>query len=40
MSDVPAWSVKLTLGGVDFRKVNIRLPGKGDLNSHGARPVY
>ena len=23
-----------------FRKVDIRLPGKGDSNSHGARPVY
>ena len=22
------------------RKVDIRLPGKGDLNSRGARPVY
>jgi len=22
------------------RKVDIRLPGKGDSNSHGARPVY
>jgi len=23
-----------------FRKVYIRLPGKGDSNSRGARPVY
>ena len=23
-----------------FRKVDIRLPGKGNSNSHGARPVY
>ena len=23
-----------------FRKVDIRLPGKGDSNSHGARPVH
>jgi len=22
------------------RKLDIRLPGKGNLNSHGARPVY
>jgi len=22
------------------RKVDIRLPGKGNSNSHGARPVY
>jgi len=22
------------------RKVDIRLPGKGDSNSHGTRPVY
>ena len=23
-----------------LRKVDIRLPGKGNSNSHGARPVY
>ena len=23
-----------------IRKVDIRLPGKGDSNSHGARPVH
>jgi len=23
-----------------IRKVDIRLPGKGNSNSHGARPVY
>ena len=23
-----------------FRKVDIRLPGKGNSNSHGARPVH
>jgi len=23
-----------------FRKVDIRLPGKGNSNFHGARPVY
>ena len=22
------------------RKVDVRLPGKGDSNSHGARPVH
>ena len=22
------------------RKVDVRLPGRGDLNSHGARPVH
>jgi hypothetical protein len=22
------------------RKVDVRLPGKGNANSHGARPVY
>ena len=26
--------------GLPFRKVNIRLPGKRQLNSHGARPVH
>ena len=25
---------------VRTRKADIRLPGKGDANSHGARPVY
>jgi len=25
---------------VTSRKVDVRLPGKGDSNSHGARPVY
>ena len=23
-----------------FRKVDVRLPGKGNSNSHGARPVH
>ena len=27
-------------GWVVLRKVDIRLPGKGDSNSRGARPVY
>ena len=26
-------------GGMEPRKVDARLPGKGDSNSHGARPV-
>ena len=26
--------------GTSFRKVDVRLPGKGDSNSHGARPVH
>jgi hypothetical protein len=25
---------------VEVRKVDIRLPGKGNLDSHGARPVH
>ena len=25
---------------VDVRKVDVRLPGKGNSNSHGARPVH
>ena len=25
--------------GLDARKVDVRLPGKGNSNSHGARPV-
>ena len=24
----------------EVRKVDVRLPGKGDSNSHGARPVH
>jgi hypothetical protein len=27
-------------GGVKHRKVDVRLPGKGNSNFHGARPVY
>ena len=27
-------------GSADSRKVDIRLPGKGNSNSHGARPVH
>ena len=27
-------------GGCPLRKVDVRLPGKGDSNSHGARPVH
>ena len=27
-------------GGRGTRKVDIRLPGEGNLNFHGARPVY
>jgi hypothetical protein len=26
--------------GHRFRKVDVRLPGKGNSNSHGARPVH
>jgi hypothetical protein len=29
-----------TGNGSGFRKVDIRLPGKGNSNSHGARPVH
>jgi len=28
------------LGSHKTRKVDVRLPGKGNSNSHGARPVY
>ena len=27
-------------GHLRFRKVDVRLPGKGDSNCHGARPVH
>ena len=44
MSEVPLHTGPTYMGeggGVhEFRKVDIRLPGKGDSNSHGARPVY
>jgi len=36
--------LKKVIGEIAFavalRKVDIRLPGKGHSNSHGARPVY
>jgi len=37
----PAWG-RLVVRGVELvtRKVDIRLPGKGNSNSHGARPVH
>ena len=28
------------VSGFGFRKVEVRLPGKGNSNSHGARPVH
>ena len=28
------------VSGFTSKKVDIRLPGKGNSNSHGARPVY
>jgi len=50
MSEVPMYREPATFGEksrwtleVDLtvtRKVEIRLPGKGNSNSHGARPVY
>ena len=36
-----AGSLSRRLGMVTwFRKVDVRLPGKGNSNSHGARPVH
>ena len=37
---MPALSRRKSEGGCPFRKVDIRLPGKGNSNSNGARPVY
>ena len=31
-------NIGLSISG--FRKVDIRLPGKGNSNAHGARPVH
>ena len=42
----PGWKVRkrhrVSEAGVEHqkRKVDVRLPGKGDSNSHGARPVH
>jgi hypothetical protein len=38
MSEVPLYTMQ-GLGAPD-RKVDSRLPGTGNSNSHGARPVY
>ena len=32
--------VFLPLEGLELRKVDIRLPGKGNSKTHGARPVH
>ena len=39
-SDAQAELGEGTLSVQQARKVDIRLPGKGDSNSHGARPVH
>ena len=38
----PAAGMRVPASGVIVqpRKVDVRLPGKGDWNSHGARPVH
>ena len=36
----PHHTAPAALSGVLTKKVDIRLPGKGNSNSHGARPVY
>ena len=33
-------SIAIRFLPISFRNVDIRLPGKGNSNSHGARPVY
>jgi len=41
MSEVPLYKAPHLEGSYQFtREVDIRLPGKGNSNSHGARPVY
>ena len=41
-SDIGRFGLLVRVGGVPFtsRKVDIRLPGKKNSNSHGARPVH
>ena len=38
--DLSIYSLGSPLCGSLPRKVNVRLPEKGNLNSHGARPVH
>ena len=39
LTECGAWGI-LTEVDTKIREVDIRLPGKGNSNSHGARPVY
>ena len=39
-SKIDCAHARLIVPGVGHRKVNVRLHGKGDSNSHGARTVY
>jgi len=40
LKNIPEYSTSRWWVGTWPRKVDVRLPGKGDSNSHGARPVH